>query len=136
MKKPFLHGINAVLPEGTKLEQDLNVVWQTYKGFRGAPPGVLDFESPANIVLTGFASIFDRKGLIAEGSLKDVLFGFNTSGWDLNMVAGGLTQLRAKGFIFYTDQFGTKMPEEYFITHPEAEPWVRYTKKFMDCFTA
>jgi len=136
MGKPFLHGINAILPEGTKLKQDLDIKWPTYKGFRGAPPGALGFESPANIVLTGFASIFDKKGFIAEGSLTDIFFGFSTSGWDLDMVGRGLTELRVKGFIKYTDQHGTEMPETYFMTHPEATPWVRYNKKFMDCFTA
>jgi hypothetical protein len=136
MDKPFLHGINAVLPEGTKLKQDLQVKWPTYKGFKGAPIGSLDFESPANIVLTGLASIFDKKGYIAEGTLKDIFFGFDTSGWDIALVGQGLTQLRALGFIKYTDERGEEMPESYFISHPESEPWVRYNKKFMDCFTA
>jgi hypothetical protein len=129
----FTQGMSAVLPEGTKTKQDLDLKWPTYKGFRGVP-AELSPESPGAVTLAGFASIFKRQGCVAEGTLRDIFFGFDVSGWNLDMVGRGLTELRGRGFIYYSDERRLEMPETYFLSHPESLPWVRYTAKFMKCF--
>jgi hypothetical protein len=133
-KPAFTHGITATLPEGTKTKQDLQFMWPTFKGFVGVPAG-LDAASPGAHALHGFAAIFTRQGFIAEGTLRDIFFGFDVSGWDLDLVGRGITQLRHHGFLFYSDEYRIEMPESYFLQHPESLPWVRYTPKFMKCFS-
>ena len=126
----FLHGITAVLGDEVKKKQDLNLIYPTYKGFKGFPG-----DSPGAVVMAGFAAIFERQGCIAEGTLTDIFFGFETSGWDISFVGRGMTELKILGMIYYTDENHISMPEEYFITN-NAVPWVRYSKKFLDCFKA
>ena len=133
MNKPFSHGITATLPDGFKTKQDLNLIYPTYGGFRGLPLDILP-QSPAAVVFTGFASIFEKQKNISEGTLSDVLFGFAAGDWDLAAVGQGLTELRFRKYIFYTDAKRVVMPEEYFISHPESSPWVRYSPKFLACF--
>lgn len=67
--------------------------------------------------------------MVAEGLLGNIIWGFENSGYSPVHVGQGLTELRHKGFIRYTDAFGNPIHDHEF--DPKRPIWIRYTQKFL-----
>ena len=111
--------------------EPLKKIVDPYSGLRHIPPELGD-HSPGCFVFIELNKCFSRAGYVAEGMLANVIWGFEQCGYDPNRVAAGLTDLRKKGYITYSDSGGLPIQETDF--DPQKIVWIRYTKKMLDLF--
>src|SRR5271166_3938011 len=98
--KPILHGINYVLPEGTRTKQDLKVVRHGYRGMGEAYD--IRSEGPAGHLLRALDSVFKKSGFVAEGLLVDLVWGLQQDkDFKDEWIGPGLTELRMKQYLHY-----------------------------------
>jgi len=127
--KPILHGINYVLPEGTRTKQDLKVVRHGYRGMGEAYD--IRSEGPAGHLLRALDSVFKKSGFVAEGLLVDLVWGLQQDkDFKDEWIGPGLTELRMKQYLHYTDAGGTPMTDLDAL-RVDIVPWVRYGPKLL-----
>jgi len=108
--------------------EPLRVIVKPYRGITETPP---DLSTPGvdSWVFIQLQLCFKKQGYVAEGLLPNVIWGFEQIGCDPRAVAAGLTVLRKKGYIYYSDELGGIIEEHNF--NPIIPIWIRYTPKFI-----
>jgi hypothetical protein len=87
---------------------------------------------PDLMVFVELNNCFKRQKNVSEGMLANVMWGFEQCGYAPDHVAAGLTALRKKGYITYTDE--RRVPLSDYDFNPKKPIWIRYTRKFTDLF--
>lgn len=121
----------VILPSsllGDTTKQSLQVLIPKYGGVKTVPAD-LGQNDVAALAFHALLDCFHKAGNVAEGELKDILWGFEQCGLDPRAIASGLTKLRALGYVYYTDPLGQKISEHNF--DPKKPIWLRYSEKFM-----
>ena len=109
--------------------EPLKLILSPYRGITHVPS---DLEGTALMVFIELNKCFDEKKHVSEGLLNNVIWGLELAKYDPRHVASGLTALRQKGYIYYSDANGQKIAEHNF--DPKVPLWIRYDKKFTDLF--
>lgn len=109
-------------------KEPLQVVAKPYLGITHRPSDVTG--GVAGVVFDLLLSCFQRQQQVAEGLLPNLIWGFQECGHDPRMVAAGLTELRSKGYLYYTDPIGNRISEHNF--DPKTPVWVRYQPKLLN----
>jgi hypothetical protein len=120
---------SSILQDPT--QEPLKVILTPYHGLTHIPADVGD-GSAACMVFIELNKCFKKAGFVAEGMLGNIIWGFEQCGFHPNTVAGGLTKLRALGYIRYTDTGGMPIIDTDF--NPKKIIWIRYEPKFTDLF--
>ena len=98
-----------------------------YKGITHVPS---ELDGPALMVFIELQKCFQKAGRVCEGLLPNIIWGFEQCGYDPNHIAAGLTKLRARDYIFYSD--AGRLPVNEFDWNPNKPVWIRYLPKFTD----
>lgn len=118
----------ADLLQDTK-QQTLQTIIKPYAGYKYLPADIGQ-NGVACLAFRGFLDCFKKANHVSEGTLPDIIWGFEQCGYDPRAVAAGITALRALGYIYYTDPLGNKITEHNF--DPKKPIWLRYTQKFLN----
>jgi hypothetical protein len=111
-------------------KEPLSVVRTSYSGITHVPTELAVGNGPDLMVFVELNNCFKKQGQVCEGMLANVMWGFEQVGYDPKHVAAGLTSLRKKGYIAYTD--GNRVPISDYDFDPKKTIWIRYTQKFLD----
>lgn len=123
----------VILPSSLLLDptkEPLDVVRPVYCGITHIPTDLSAANGPDLMVFVELNRCFKKAGRVAEGMLANVIWGFSQCGYEDRHVAAGLSGLREKGYIVYTDE--RRVPVSAFDWDPKKPVWIRYTKKFTD----
>ena len=126
---------SVILPSSLLLDptkEPLSVVQAYYSGITHVPVDLALGNGPDLMVFVELNNCFRKAKQVAEGMLNNVMWGFEQCGYDPRHVAAGLTELRKKGYLLYTDE--RRVPIYEFDFDPSKPVWIRYTKKFTDLF--
>lgn len=125
---------NIYLPSSILQDATVQPLLKLRPGFVGVKqvPADLGQNDVAALVFMALVECFKKAKNIAEGELKDLIWGFEQCGHDPRAVAAGLTALRKLGYIYYTDPVGNKIAEHNF--DPKKAIWVRYADKLVNLF--
>lgn len=88
-----------------------------------------DLPENARYVLAGIFDCFAKQKVVKEGITKDILWGFEVSGHNLERVAYGLIDLKRTGYIKFFTPDNVETNEHCSNLQ---ECWVRYEKKLLD----
>lgn len=110
--------------------ESLDVILAPYRGITHVPS---DLSGQGLMVFIELQKCFKKADRVCEGLLGNVYWGFEQCGYDPRHVAAGLTDLREKGYIFYSDGSRARLSELLMIDHKKPI-WLRYTQKMMDLF--
>ena len=121
---------SSVLQDPTK--EPLKVILKPYNGIKEIPSELAAGAGPDLMVFIELNKCFKKAGFVAEGMLGNIIWGFEQCGFDPKHVAAGLTGLRKKGYLRYTDLGGDPISEYDF--DPKKLVWIRYDKKMVDLF--
>mgnify|MGYP000222757479 CR=1 FL=1 len=124
--KPSVVMSTDILVDSTK--EPLLVIVPLYRGMSEVPSEISS-GNQATLVFMGLHQCFAKDGRVAEGLLSNIIWGFENSGYDPKHVALGLTELRHRGFIRYTDGWGNPVHDHEF--DPKRPIWIRYTDKML-----
>lgn len=109
-------------------KEPLKEILPFYRGITHVPS---EIDGPALMVFIELQKCFDKAGRVCEGLLGNLIWGLQEVGYDAKHIAAGLTQLREKEFIFYSDESGNRISS--LILDPTSKiMWLRYGKKFLD----
>ena len=128
--KPRNHSTGITLPSSVLIDprtEPLKPILSPYRGITHVPS---ELDGAALAVFIELTRCFKKAGKVSEGLLANVIWGFEQCGLDPRLVAGGLTALRHKGYVFYSDATGLPISEQNF--DPNVPIWIRYGKKFLD----
>jgi hypothetical protein len=126
---------SVILPSSLLLDptkEPLHTVLTPYNGIREVPADLTADSGPDLMVFIELNHCFKKAGFVAEGMLGNVMWGLEQCGYDPRHVAAGLTALRKKGYLEYTDQWRNRISDYDF--DPKKPIWIRYTKKLTDLF--
>jgi hypothetical protein len=126
---------SIILPSTLLLDptkEPLTIVQHHYSGITHVPAELALGNGPDLMVFVELNNCFKKAKRVAEGMLANVMWGFEQCGYDPRHVAAGLTELRKKGFILYTDE--RRVPLSDYDFDAKKPIWIRYTKKFTDLF--
>jgi hypothetical protein len=126
---------SVILPSSLLLDptkEPLTIILSPYKGITHVPAELAMGNGPDLMVFVELNNCFKKANHVAEGMLNNVLWGFNECGYDKKHVAAGLTKLRERGYITYTDERRVRISE--FDFDPKKPVWIRYTDKFISLF--
>lgn len=112
--------------------EPLQTILPSYGGVKHVPS---ELSGPGQMVFVELNKCFQQAGHVSEGLLPNLIWGFEQCGYDPRHVAAGLTNLRAKGYLFYSDAGRLPHSELLLTTDKSVQIWVRYTKKFLDLIT-
>lgn len=121
---------SSLLLDPTK--EPLKIILTPYLGITHVPSELAVGNGPDTMVFIELNKCFKKAGFVAEGMMGNIIWGFELCGFDPRHVAAGLTSLRKRGFIKYTDESGEELHEYNF--DPKKPIWIRYHKKFTDLF--
>jgi formylmethanofuran dehydrogenase subunit E len=124
---------SVILPSSLLLDptkEPLTIVQAPYFGITHVPTDLAIGNGPDLMMFVELNKCFKKANQVAEGMLANVLWGFEQCGYDPRHVAAGLTELRKKGYLLYTDEGRVAIAE--FNFDPKKPVWIRYTKKFTD----
>jgi len=127
--QPKTHSTAVTLPDSVLIDpraEPLKVILTPYRGITHVPS---DLDGTALMVFIELNKCFKKSGKVAEGLLPNVIWGFEQCGYDPQHIASGLTALRYKDYIFYSDAGGLPLIEHGF--NPKALIWIRYSQKFL-----
>lgn len=130
--KPKNHATAVTLPSSMLIDpraEPLKTILSRYTGITHVPS---DLDGTALMVFIELNKCFKKAGKVAEGLMPNIIWGFEQCGYDPKHVASGLTALRHKNYIFYSDAAGLPIREYGF--DPRWPVWIRYDKKFRDLF--
>lgn len=119
---------SVILPSDLLIDptkEPLNIILKPYAGITHVPAELAGTEQMVFIELN---KCFKRAGFVAEGMLGNIIWGFELCGFAPQHVAAGLTGLRKKGYIRYTDKSGVAISE--YGWDPAKPIWIRYEPKF------
>jgi len=130
----MIHNPSQAITLPTTVLQDatmepLQILVKPYLGIKYLPADLSNRDT-ATMVFVELTKCFKKAGFVAEGLLGNVIWGFKECGYDENHVAAGLSKLRARGYIFYSDSFRNRIAEYGFDVKKPI--WIRYTDKFKD----
>lgn len=126
--QPKSHAASITLPESVLIDpkaEPLKPILTPYRGITHVPS---ELDGTALMVFVELNKCFKKANRVAEGLLPNVIWGFEQCGYDPKHVASGLTALRHKGYIYYSDASGLPIHEYGF--NPNTPVWIRYDKKF------
>jgi hypothetical protein len=106
-------------------KEPLHIVLKPYRGVTSIPA---ELTGPDQMVFVELNKCFKKAGFVAEGMMGNIIWGFELCGFDPRHVAAGLTSLRAKGYIVYTDERREAIHEYGF--DGKKPIWIRYAPKF------
>lgn len=126
---------SVILPSSLLIDptkEPLHIVLKPYSGITHVPPELASSSGPELMVFIELNKCFEKAGFVAEGMLANIIWGFENCGYDPRHVAAGLTSLRSKDYVYYTNGSREKLSEVFFDPHKPI--WIRYDKKFTDLF--
>jgi hypothetical protein len=124
---------SVILPSSLLIDptkEALDVILTPYRGLTHIPSELASNRTPGLMVFVELNRCFEKSGQVAEGMLSNVIWGFHECGYDEKHVAAGLAELKAKGYVYYSDR--NRVPISEYDYDGKKPVWIRYTKKFTD----
>ena len=130
--KPKKHATSITLPSSLLIDSNrepLKCILSPYRGLTHVPS---ELDGTALMVFIELNKCFEEKKQVSEGLLNNVMWGLELAGYDPRHVASGLSELRRKSYIYYSDAQGQKISDQTF--DKKVPLWIRYDKKFTSLF--
>lgn len=112
--------VTPVTPMKTRL------VSSKFYGYKWHPPE-FPARSPEGFVFALLGSIYLKAGNVKESQIKEVMFGFQQSGFKPSLVMDAFKALKQHGYMYFTDDAGCML-----FGDPTPDMWFKFTPRFLD----